>query len=214
MTTERGMAMTRAPLSQLDDWQLVHDDQDIRGWPVQDAAGHRLGTVQELLVNTDTAYVDAIVLDTGAEYPASAIQIGEGLVLAPPATRGAAGAQDALVVPVAEERLKVAKRPAALGEVHLRKTVTAEQQTVPVELAREEVRVRERDVDDRPLRPGEAAFRGGTIRVPVRGEEAVVSKEAVVTGEVVLEKELVTERQQLADTVRKERVVVDEDDAR
>ena len=54
------------------------------------------------------------------------------------------------------------------------------------------------------------AFQGGTIRVPVRGEEAVVSKEAVVTGEVVIDKEQTTERQQVTDTVRRERVGVDE----
>ena len=47
--------------------------------------------------------------------------------------------------------------------------------------------------------------------MPVRGEEAVVSKEAVVTGEVVISKEPTTERQAVADTVRRERVEVDED---
>ena len=77
-------------------------------------------------------------------------------------------------------------------------------------LRHDEVNVREVDVADRPLRPGEDAFGEGTIRVPVRGEEAVVTKEAVVTGEVVVEKETVAERRQITDTVRKQRVVVDE----
>ena len=113
-------------------------------------------------------------------------------------------------VPVAEERLNVGKREAELGEVQVRKTVTEEQQTVPVTLEREEVRVQERDVRDRPLRPGEDAFREGTIRVPVRGEEAVVAKEAVVTGEVVIDKERTSEQRQVSDTVRKQRVDVDE----
>lgn len=114
-------------------------------------------------------------------------------------------------IPVSEEQLNVEKREAEIGEVQLRKTVTQEQQTVPVELTREEVRVERRDVGDRPLRPGEQAFEESTIRVPVRGEEAVVTKDAVVTGEVVLNKEQTTERQQVADTVRKERVEVDQD---
>jgi len=113
-------------------------------------------------------------------------------------------------VPVAEERLTVGKREAELGEVQVRKTVTEEQQTVPVTLQREEVRVHERDIQDRPLRPGETAFEEGTIRVPVRGEEAVVAKEAVVTGEVVIDKERTTEQRQVSDTVRKQRVDVDE----
>ena len=113
-------------------------------------------------------------------------------------------------VPVAEERLNVEKRQAELGEVQLRKTVEQEQVSVPVELQREEVHVERRDVGDRPVQAGDQVFQEGTIRVPVRGEEAVVSKEAVVTGEVVVEKERTTERQQIADTVRRERVEVDE----
>jgi len=113
-------------------------------------------------------------------------------------------------VPVVEERLAVGKRDAALGEVQVRKTVTEEQQSVPVTLQREEVRVQERDVPDRPLRAGDDAFNEGTIRVPVRGEEAVVAKKAVVTGEVVIDKTRTTDQRQVSDTVRKQRVDVDE----
>ena len=115
-----------------------------------------------------------------------------------------------LEIPVAEERLHVETRQAQLGEVQLRKTVEQEQVSVPVELQREEVRVDQRDVADRPVQAGDRVFQEGTIRVPVRGEEAVVSKEAVVTGEVVIEKERTTEREQITDTIRRERVEVDE----
>jgi len=107
-----------------------------------------------------------------------------------------AGKTDDVKVPVSEERLNVDKRPAEQGEVQLHKTVTEEQQTVPVELEREEVQVRRQDIGDRPLRPG---------------EEAVANKEAVVTGEVNVHKHQQTERQEVADTVRKERVEVDKD---
>lgn len=117
---------------------------------------------------------------------------------------------DEMVVPVAEEQLYVTKRQAEVGAVEVRKTVETEQVSVPVELRREEVRVQEVDVADRPLQAGEDAFQGGTIRVPVRGEEAVVQKEAVITGEVVIDKEQTTERQQVSDTVRKEQVEVQE----
>ena len=113
-------------------------------------------------------------------------------------------------VPVAEERLNVEKREAELGEVAIRKTVTEEEQTASVTLARDEVNVREVDVADRPLRAGEDAFDEGTIRVPVRGEEAVVAKEAVVTGEVVVDKERVAEERQVSGTVRREHVDVDQ----
>ena len=120
------------------------------------------------------------------------------------------GDTDEVAIPVAEERLNVEKREGELGEVQVRKTVSEEQVSVPVELRREEVHVQQRDVDDRPAQAGDQLFQEGTIRVPVHGEEAVVQKEAVVTGEVVLNKERTTERQEITDTVRKEQVELDE----
>ncbi len=74
-------------------------------------------------------------------------------------------------VAVHEERLDVAKRPVELGEVQVHKEVVSEQQTVPVELAREEAHVQQRDVAARPATEADlaGAFQEGTIRVPVRG---------------------------------------------
>jgi uncharacterized protein (TIGR02271 family) len=118
--------------------------------------------------------------------------------------------RDEIVVPVVEERLDVEKRPTELGEVTIEKDVVTEQREVPVDLRREEVHVERRDVEDRPLRAGEQAFEDQTIRVPIRGEEAVVDKEQVVTGEVVVDKEQTTERQTVADTVRRQDVEVDQ----
>ncbi|HXI15098.1 MAG TPA: YsnF/AvaK domain-containing protein [Chloroflexota bacterium] len=112
-------------------------------------------------------------------------------------------------VPEMEERLNVEKREVQQGEVQIRKTVEEHTETVPVELKREEVHVERRDVAERPMKPGEGAFEEGTIKVPVRGEEAVVTKEAVVTGEVVVNKERTTEREEIADTVRRTEVHVD-----
>lgn len=121
--------------------------------------------------------------------------------------------QEEVRVPVVEERLDVEKRASQVGEVQLHKTVTEEQRSVPVELMREEVHVEKRDVADRPAAETDKsnAFQETTIRVPVRGEEAVVSKEAVVTGEVVISKERTTETEQVSDTVRREHVEVQND---
>ena len=115
-------------------------------------------------------------------------------------------------VPVHEERLEVEKVQGQMGSVDVRKTVETEQVNVPVELHHEEVTVDRVNVQDRPVAASEVAnaFQEGTVRVPVRGEEAVVEKEAVVTGEVVIGREVETERQTISDTVRKERVDVDE----
>ena len=115
-------------------------------------------------------------------------------------------------VPVREERLDVEKRQGEMGSVDIHKEVTREQVNVPVELRHEEVTVNRVDVQDRPVSAGDApdTFKEGTIRVPVRGEEAVAHKEAVVTGEVVVDRDVVSERETISDTVRKEHVDVDE----
>jgi len=113
-------------------------------------------------------------------------------------------------VPVYEEELVVGKRQEEEGRVHLHKEVTSEQETVPVTLRREEVTV-ERVPFTGTVDPNAArtAFQGQDIDVPVMGEEAVVSKQAHEVEEVRLRKQEVSEQQQVSDTVRRERVVVD-----
>jgi uncharacterized protein (TIGR02271 family) len=115
-------------------------------------------------------------------------------------------------VPVVEERLNVEKRQGEVGSVDIHKDVTTERVDVPVELRHEDVTVDRVDVKDRPAAVGDMAnaFEEGTIRVPVRSEQAVVEKEAVVTGEVVINREVETERQTVSDTVRKVRVDIDQ----
>lgn len=73
------MALT--PLAELEDFQLVDSDQDCRGWPVLDAVGQQVGTVREMLVDTDGERVAALVLDTGAQVPAGAVYFNDGKVL-------------------------------------------------------------------------------------------------------------------------------------
>jgi len=185
MNIQEGMTVYGAGDQQLGRVERIHGD----GF---DVAGQHYGRDSVIKVEHNRVYVRG----TGMTQ-------GRG--------RAVAGQTEGQVhVPVAEERLTVGKREAELGEVQVRKTVTEEQQTVPVTLQREEVRVREVNVADRPLQAGEDAFNEGTIRVPVRGEEAVVAKEAVVTGEVVIDKTRTAEQQQVSGTVRKQRVDVDE----
>lgn len=72
--------MSRFKLSASDDWQLVYEEQDIRGWDVRDANDNVLGTVDDMIVNDETEYVDTIVLEDGTQYPARDIYIGDGVV--------------------------------------------------------------------------------------------------------------------------------------
>ena len=127
-------------------------------------------------------------------------------------TKDNMAAEGQIRVPVVEERLDVEKRQGEMGSVDVRKTIETEQVNIPVELRHEEVTVNEVDVRNRPVAAADLdnAFQEGTIRVPVRGEEAVVQKEAFVTGEVVIDRDMKTERQTISDTVRKEHVDIDE----
>lgn len=72
--------MGRFNLSEADDWELEDESQDVRGWTVRDATGTDLGTVTELIANTDSKRVESIVLDTGDEYPARDVELRDGVV--------------------------------------------------------------------------------------------------------------------------------------
>jgi len=180
-----------------------------RGMTVYTADNLALGTVDDV---TERYFVV-----NGQQYPLNSGYRVEGRnVYLTGGANYAGNDQSNLKVPVYEEQLNVGKRQANLGEVQINKTVSQEQVNVPVELRREEVQVNQVDANNRPLNPGEAAqaFQEGTIRVPVRGEEAVVNKQAVVTGEVDINKQVRTEKQNVADTVRREQVKVDDSSVR
>ncbi len=80
------MALKR--VSDTKDWELSNDDQDIRGWRVVGGAGDDLGTIDDLTIDTDAKLVDSITLKSGAEYPASEVEIGDGVVYIEDAKRG------------------------------------------------------------------------------------------------------------------------------
>lgn len=127
----------------------------------------------------------------------------------PTMAQGTATEAEDVRVPVVEEELVAGKRADELGRVHLHKDVVEEQQTVPVTLQREEVTVERVPVQGKADVSTADAFTEKDIDVPVMGEEAVVEKQPRVTEEVRLRKNAMTEQQQVSDTVRKERVVVD-----
>lgn len=181
-----------------------------KGMQVYGTDNQAFGTVEDIYDNE--------ILVNGQRIPVSGIsRVDQNRIYLTGSYAGNYNQQtgNELRVPVVEERLNVEKRQANIGEVQVQKRVTSEQQSIPVELRHEEVEVQERNIADRPLRPGEVegAFQEGTIRVPLRGEEAVTNKQAYVTGEAVIRKDVVAEQQQVADTVRREEVYVDDNNA-
>ncbi len=181
--------------------------RDIRkGMQIFGSDNQMFGTVEEVQ--------DRYVIVNGQRYEANAFTM-EGNRLMMAGNKANANMQTAgeIRVPVAEEQLNVGKREVGGGSVSVHKTVTQEQVNIPVELYREEAHIEKVDTTDRPLRPGEDAFKEETFEIPLRAEEAVVSKEAIVTGEVVVNKTQETERRNVTDTVRRERVEVDRQEA-
>jgi uncharacterized protein (TIGR02271 family) len=117
-----------------------------------------------------------------------------------------------LIIPIMKEVLVVQRQLVLVEEVRVSKRYITEQHEVREPVRRERVELEDASIQgERPLQPGELdrAFQEETIRVPVRGEQAVVSKEAVVTGEVVVRKEQHTEQQQVTGTTRRVEVQVD-----
>jgi len=116
--------------------------------------------------------------------------------------------KDRVSVPVHEEELTATTRPVEYGQVQVQKDVVTEQRSIDVPVTEERVRVTRRAVD----RPGAeaGAFEEGTVSVPVRGEAVDVQKQVRVAEEVELAKEQVQRTERIDDTVRRERVNVDD----
>jgi sporulation protein YlmC with PRC-barrel domain len=57
--------------SKQNEFNLVNDEQDCRGWTVVDQSGNKIGTVTEMLVNTETMAVDSIIVDRMKRIPAA-----------------------------------------------------------------------------------------------------------------------------------------------
>ena len=73
--------------SDQNEFDLSHSEQDCRGWTVVDEAGNTLGTVSELLIDTEKNHVDSIIISgSGAQVQAADIALRDGTVV----VRGAA----------------------------------------------------------------------------------------------------------------------------
>jgi len=116
---------------------------------------------------------------------------------------------DTIRVALAEEELSASTRAVDRGEVRIEKTIVAEERSLDVPLTEEEVHVT-RNVVDRPVAAGDDLFTGGTIEVPIFGEEVEIEKRAHVVEELEIEKQAVTHTQRVSDTVRREEVQVDD----
>jgi len=144
-------------------------------------------------------------------------QSGQGAQWEAQRTTGTAGEvqtldQREIVVPIVEERLDVSKRQVELGEVVIGREVVEREETIPVEVAHEEVRVerraanREATPEDLRLATGEGLARlegGQSVTVPIIEEIVEVRKRLMVREELVITKQRVTERHEVTERLRR-----------
>jgi uncharacterized protein (TIGR02271 family) len=190
---------------------LEDNEQDIRGWPVEDSAGNRVGTVEDLLLNTDTELVDAIAFEDGAERPLDGVEVGNGTVYLLGAARPPSEATEAgeLRVQRSEEELVAGTREREAGAFRVRKRVETDRERIAVPKRREEVRVDRVPVERREASGAE--IDEDEVVMPVTEEEVVVGKRPVVKEEVRVRTDVVEEQEVVEEDVRKEEVeVIDE----
>ncbi|CAA9586993.1 MAG: hypothetical protein AVDCRST_MAG19-5003 [uncultured Thermomicrobiales bacterium] len=119
-------------------------------------------------------------------------------------------ANDTISVPIHEEQLTATKQAREIGEVEITKDVVAEEQVLSVPVTEERVHVQRRAVDQ-PVDASSGAFQGGTISVPIVGEDVELQKTTRVAEEIEIGKEAVQRTEQVTGTVRREEVRVTEE---
>ena len=68
-------------LDTLDDFELVHGEQDIRGRPLVDKAGRKFGTIDDLIVDRKRERVVAVELEGGVRTPVEPLEIYDNAVV-------------------------------------------------------------------------------------------------------------------------------------
>jgi uncharacterized protein (TIGR02271 family) len=114
-----------------------------------------------------------------------------------------------------EEQLRVGTEQVETGRARLRKFVVTENVTTTVPVSREEVRIEREPITDANL--GDAldgpAISEEEHEVVLHAERPVVAKEAVPVERVRLDTQTVTDQETVTDSVRKEQIQADTEDA-
>jgi uncharacterized protein (TIGR02271 family) len=208
----------------LRDFQVSREDPDVRGWSVVAADGQRVGTVSDLIVDTDRMKVAYLEVEANAGggaqmVPVEAVQVdgsqrevmvagmtntagwGETSVRAVD-ERDGRDTSETTRLTRAEEELRIGRREVNAGEVVVGKHVETERISEPVTVERERVRVERRPVSDRVA--GNVEIGADEIRVPVMEEELVVEKRPVVKEELVITKEREQDTRTVDTEIRRE----------
>lgn len=208
-------------LSELDDYDLANEKQDVRGRTLITSDGRRLGVIEKMLVDRDRERVAALVLDDGHAIPIEDVEIRDREVMVRGAADGKAPAGpaadqetaegDELRVPLVEEELTVGKRAVESGHILVRSRVVEAPVSEQVRLRQERISVQERAVDQ-PVENAEALLREQEVEFTATSEEPVVAKRAKVKGEVVVRKDVDERTETIKGKVRHTEVDVEPPD--
>ncbi|MGV0394131.1 PRC and DUF2382 domain-containing protein [Corynebacterium riegelii] len=187
------------------------------------AAG--VGAAAAGLGAADAGYADGVAGTAGAGVPAAGVGAAAAGVGAGAAGLGAAdagyadgvaGTADAGVAGTdsdelirSEEQLNVSKDRVESGEVHLRKYVVTETETVEVPVEREEVRIVREPITDADRAAHTGAIGEAEASVTLHEDQVTVTKESVPVEKVSLETETVRDTETVSEEVRKERFETD-----
>lgn len=207
------------------------EETPIRAGTAVEATDGRLGTVDEVIVRPETGELAYLVVRRGwsdqrLNVPAQLVErFDESGAVRLRATREEAERTageipaDALVVqaeghdiriPMLEERLIPGKRPIDLGELRIQKHVDHVEDSVSQSVTRDDVTV-ERIPINRPLdAPVTSRTEGEVLVIPVMEEVLVVQKRLMLKEELRISRRQVVEDQVVRETVRHERLVVED----
>ena len=120
---------------------------------------------------------------------------------------------NALHVPLIEERLEVSKRTVTTGEVLIHKTVETYEDGTTLPLTRDDVTVERVPINQQIAAPVQQRTEGDTLIIPVMQEVLVVEKRLMLVEEIRIRKNPVTQDQQVRETLRRERVEIEQPNA-
>ena len=177
-------------LSKLPRWELDHKEDDIRGWPLRDADGRMLGTVSELVADTDSKCISQVILANGRRISAHDLVLGDHVVTLADAGREAKTREaPAKLAPVQAPAPKAEVTPLARPKKAMPDaSPVAQVEDVIISLVDEELEVAKRQVE------------AGGVRVQTRTVSKAVHREVPVREErVTVERRKVDEPLSLAD---------------
>ncbi len=207
------------------------EETSIRAGTAVEATDGRLGTVDEVIVRPESGELAYLVVRRGwsdqrLNVPAQLIERMDdsGAILLRVAREEAERTAgeipvDALVaqaeghdirIPMLEERLVPGKRPIDLGELRILKHVDHVEDSVSQSVTRDDVTV-ERVPINRPLdAPVSSRTEGEVLVIPVMEEVLIVQKRLMLKEELRITRRQVVEDQVVRETVRHERLVVED----